>query len=226
MAKGTDTGAGKRRIHWERLERATLLGIVWQGAVTFAVIAAGLTSFPLFLGVFILEILVVSALTSALYPSRGRRRLADAAKMLFLMLFLCVFLVPMYMATQESRSLLHDPVEALGIGPVPVLVALLLMGLRVAWLWLQASRAPDRRLAWARHAAQGAAVNVITMFLAVFTCMVAIVLAVLLDALGAGNAGDIAFGLVFVLTNAALAAVMGTMSEEELKGIVANPYID
>ena len=226
MAKGTDTDAGKRRIHWERLERATLLGIAWQGVLTFSVIASGLTSFPLFLGVFMLETVVVSVLTSLLYPSRGRRRLSDAAKMLFLMLFLCVFLVPMYMATQESRSLLQDPVEALGIGPVPVLVALLLMGMRVAWLWLQAARAPDRRLAWARHAAQGAAVNVITMFLAVFTCMVAIVLGALLDELGAGNAADIAFALVFVLTNAVLAAIMGTMSEDELKGIVANPYID
>jgi hypothetical protein len=56
--------------------------------------------------------------------------------------------------------------------------------------------------------------------------MVAIVMAALLGAMGVGNAGDIAFGLVFVLTNAVLAAIMGTMSEDELKDIVANPYID
>lgn len=142
------------------------------------------------------------------------------------MLFLCIFLVPMHLATQESPSLLQDPVAALGIGMVPVAIALAVMGIRLALLWQRAKRMPDRRVAWARYAVQSASVNVLTMFLGVFTGMIALVLAPVLATLGIPNAGDVAFGLVFVLTNSTLAAVMGTMTEEELKDIVANPYID
>lgn len=226
MTKVKSTGADQRKIHWERLERATVHGIVWQGVVTFAVIAFGLTSFPLFLIAFMLEILVVSALTGLLYPGRGMRRVSDAFKSIFIMLFLCIFLVPMYLATQESESPLLDPAAVLGIGTVPVAVAVSVMGVRLAVLWQRAKRMPDQRVAWARYAVQSASVNVITMFLGVFTAMIALVLAPLLTTLGLPNAGDIAFGLVFVVTNSILAAIMGTMTEEELKEIVANPYID
>jgi len=220
---------GRSRIEWHRLERGVLVGLLAQAVLTMAAFVLGWIGFLLFLCVTMVEVLLISVLTSLLYPSRGRRRVGDAIKSILACAFTGVFIVPMYLGAAGSGgdgTWSERLVGALGLAPGPVAVALLLLVLRLGTLWFHARDTADPRYTWGRDAMRDGAVLMVSLFLACFGAFLALMATMPLHFVFGARAVDVSFGLMLVSIITGLSCVAGTMTETELREIVGNPYLD
>ena len=230
MTRATDgNGVRRSRIDWSRLERRVVVGLLVQAVASLSALALGWISFLMFLCTTMAEAVLVSVLTGLLYPARGWRRVTDALKAVLACGFTGALIAPLYVAAAvPARELAWADrlLQGLGFTPGSFMVALVLLMLRLGALWLRARSTPDPRYTWGRDAMRDGAVLTVSLFLACFASFVALLASPPLAIVFGAHAADVAFGLMLVSITTGLSCVAGTMTEEELREIVGNPYVD
>jgi hypothetical protein len=163
-------------------------------------------------------LIIVTALTASFYPQRGRKRASmDVAKMIFMCGFLSVFLIACY--TAAGGVLRFESWSALS--------AAALLALRLASSARDAKKAPDPKHAWASAALARCTVVLLGMVLGIFAgFLLGLPLTSVLRHIVPDVAPDLAIGLMVLAVQVFFVALLSTMSEEEFKGIVGNPYMD
>ena len=209
------------RFDWRRVKATTM--VIETVQLGLAVVALGLAwlSFPMLVALLIVELLLITVLSSTFYRDRAAgKHLIDALKMLFACAFCSVFLLAAYAGAGGF-------VEGVRIAPYEFVVLALLIAARVAMVAVVAWRSSNRRLTWTRESLQRGGVVFIAMFIAAFACFLpGIPLAAALTPFWPDVAADLAVGGMLLLVQAGLACVMSTMTDQELAEISNNPYLD
>jgi len=166
---------------------------------------------------WLLELVLVSALSGVFYPARTRRRVFfDVLKMLALCAFLAAFLIALYLGARGK----------VGLEPAAVLLSVGLLVLRMAMIARDAKAEKNPALAWADAALMRAAALLIGLFLGVFACLLPGLYVVgALHYVLPTVAADLGLGMVLLAIQVGLVAVLSTMSEAELRQIAGNPYL-
>jgi hypothetical protein len=206
------------RIQWNQVKPSVVANEGLQVSLVLFSLAIGALKLPMLLLLWMLELVILTALSSSFYPERGRARaLMDVVKIIFLCAFVSIFLILIYSAS-GGRVRLES---------WSVLSAAALLALRLAIAARSAKQSVDPKLAWTKAALVRGAVVVIGMFLGVFACfLVGLPLAGALQLLAPDVAPDVGLGVVLLATQIVLVAVLSTMSDAELREIAGNPYID
>jgi hypothetical protein len=206
------------RIQWNQVKPVVVVNEGIQASLVLFSLAIGALKLPMLLVLWMLELVILTALSSSFYPERGRARaLMDIGKMVFLCAFVSVFLILIYFASKGRLQL-----EGWS-----VLSAAALLALRLAIAARNAKQSLDPKLAWTKAALFRGAVVVIGMFLGVFACfLIGLPLAGALRLVVPDVAADVGLGVVLLTIQILLVAVLSTMSDAELKEIAGNPYID
>jgi hypothetical protein len=189
------------RIDWHAVKPHVVANESLQASLILFTLAIGALKLPMLLGLWVLELVIVTALTASFYPQRGRRRaLTDVVKVILACAFLSVFLIAAYFA---------------GGGK-----------LRLEWS-AALSAAALLALRRARAALARGAVVLTGMALGIFAgFFIGVPLAGALRHIAPDVAADLAIGLVLLSVQVFFAALLSTMSESEFKSVVANPYVD
>ena len=190
-----------------------------QAALAMFTLAMGFMKLPMLFGLWMLELVIVVALSSSFYPERGRRRaIMDVLKMTALCAFLSIFLLVIYFGAAKA---------SMKFEPSSIVSAVAMLVLRIAMIARNAKAATDPALAWSNAALTRGAVVVIGLFLGVFACVLpGMIIVGLLTYVVPDVAADIGLGLVMLLIQVGLVAVLSTMTDAELREIAGNPYID
>ena len=206
------------RINWKEVKPAVVLQEGMHATLTIFTLAIGALKLPMLLGLWMLELVIVAALSASFYPQRGRRRsLMEIVKIALLCAILGIFLLGAYVAAGGKFRL-----ESWS-----VLTAGALLALRLASNARSAKQSPHPKLAWATTALQRNAVVLIGLFIGAFACIFpGIHIALALRYVVPDVAADLALGLVLLTIQLVLVAVMSTMTEAELRSIAGNPYLD
>jgi hypothetical protein len=206
------------RIDWSAIKPHVVVNESIQASLILFALAIGALKLPMLLGLWMLELVIVTALTASFFPQRGRKRAAlDVAKMIFMCGFLSVFLIACY--TAAGGVLRFESWSALS--------AAALLALRLASSARDAKKAPDPKRAWAGAALARGAVVLLGMVLGIFAgFLLGLPLASALRYIAPDVAPDVALGLILLAVQVFFAVLLSTMSEEEFKGIVGNPYLD
>jgi hypothetical protein len=214
----SDNAKERRRIDWHAVKLHVVVNESLQASLILFTLAIGALKLPMLLGLWMLELVIVTALTASFYPQRGRRRaLTDVVKVILACAFLSGFLIAAYFVGGGKLQL-----EWLA-----VLSAAALLALRLASTARNAKKKPDPKLAWAREALARGSVVLIGMTLGIFAAFfIGVPLAGALHHVVPNVAADLAIGLVLLSVQVFFAALLSTMSEAEFKSVVGNPYVD
>jgi hypothetical protein len=206
------------RIQWDQMKPHVVVNEAIQASLILFSLAIGALKLPMLLGLWMLELIILVALSSRFYPERGRgRALMDIGKMIFICAFLSIFLIAAYVAAGGKVQL-----ESWSI-----LSAAALLALRLAIAARNAKQSADPRLAWTKGVTLRGSVVVASMFVGVFAgFLLGLPIASLLRLMAPDVAPDVGLGIVLLALQVGLVAVMSTMSEAELQKIAGNPYID
>ena len=206
------------RIDWKAVKPAVVLQEGMHVALTVFSLAIGALKLPVLLGLWMLELVIVSALSASFYPERGRRRaLMDIVKIALSCVFLGIVLLIAFDAAGGK----------FGLESWTLLTAAALLALRLALNARSAKRAPDPKLAWATTALQRNGVVVLGLAFGMIACfMPGMYIAIALSSVVPDVAADLALGLVLLTIQLMLVAVMSTMTDAELRRMAGNPYID
>ncbi len=209
------------RIDWRRIRVTTI--VIESVQLALALIAFGFAwmSFPMFVALLIVELLLITVVSAVFYRDRGAdKHLLDGLKMLAACAFCCVFLFAAYAGAGGFS-------KGFGIAPYEFAMLVVLVVVRVVMVAIVAYRSQNRRLTWTREYLQRGGVAFIAMFLGAFAGFLpGIPLAVALTPFCPDVAADLAVGGSLLLVQAGLACVMSTMTNEELAEISLNPYLD
>ncbi len=205
------------RIDWSQAKLHVIANESIQATLILFALAIGTLQLPMLFGLWMLELVIITALSASFFPQRGRvRALMDVGKMVFLCAFLSVFLIGLYLAGKGQLRLEWWS----------ILSAAALLCLRLATTARSAKQAPDPKIAWVKAATVRGGVVLIGMFLGIFACLPAIYVAGALYTVIQDVAPDVSLGLALLAVQLFLAVVASTMTEAELKEIARNPYID
>ena len=99
----------KKSIQWQLMKPRVVVNEGIQAALVMFTLAMGFMKLPMMLGLWMLELVIVVALSSSFYPERGRRRaIMDVLKMIALCAFLSIFLLVMYFGAAKA-SMKFEP---------------------------------------------------------------------------------------------------------------------
>jgi len=213
------TSVAKKSIQWQLMKPRVVVNEGIQAALVMFTLAMGFMKLPMLLGLWMLELVIMTALSASFYPQRGRRRaIMDVLKMIALCAFLGIFPLVMYFGAAKA---------SMKFEPSSIVSAVAMLVLRIAMIARTARAATDPALAWANAALTRGAVVVIGLFLGVFACFLPGMLIVgALRYVAPNVAPDVGMGLVLLVIQIGLVAVLSTMTEAELREIAGNPYID
>jgi hypothetical protein len=206
------------RINWDQVKPHVVVNEAIQASLVLFSLAIGALKLPMLFGLWMLELVILTALSSSFYPERGRRRaLMDIVKMAFLCALFSVFLTFVYFAGKGR----------MGLEWWSILSAAALLALRLAVTARTAKQSPDPKLAWAKAALARGGVVWVSMFLGVFAgLLLGLPLVSALRLIAPDVAPDVGLGVVLLTLQVVLAAVMSTMSEAEVQEIAHDPYVD
>ncbi len=206
------------RIDWQAVKPHVVVNESLQASLILFTLAIGALKLPMLLGLWMLELVIVTALTASFYPERGRwRAVGDVAKIILFCAILSVFFLAIYLASGGD----------LGFDSLSVLAAAALLVLRLASSARDARKQADPKLAWSAAALARGAVVVIGMFIGIFTAfLIGFPLATVLRPVMPSAAIDLGLGVAILPVQVMLAIVLSTMTEEERNSIARNPYID
>lgn len=210
----------KSRIDWRQVKPATALREAVHAGLALACIALGWLSFPLLLLLVVVELALVVALTAIFHPARrqGGRALRDTLKMIGISAFLSIFMLAVYVGAGG---------KLLDVKASDFLVLAALAALQIGWLAVLAWRSPEPRQTWGRAALVQGAGTVMAMFLGAFTgFVVGLPLAMLLALAWPAQAADLGLAIAMLGGQLVIACIFSTMSEDELREIADQPYLD
>ena len=207
------------KIAWHLVPRATIAAEAVQLMVALACLALGWITFPLLYALTGIEVVLVVAISGAIYREKSVAVMAwDALKSFGLWVFCGVFVLGAYYAAHGFADGLRIEPRALG-----VLGALGL--LRLGWAAVDAHSSRDPRLQWTREVAMRGAVLGLSMFFACFACFLpGVLIANGLKPFAPEVAADIGLGFSLLACQAFLALIVATMTPEELAAVSRNPY--
>jgi hypothetical protein len=206
------------KIEWDKVKPHVVVNESIQASLILFALAIGALKLPMLLGLWMLELVIVTALSASFYPQRGHvRALMDVIKIVLLCAALSVPLISFYLGSGGQLRL-----DALA-----VLSAMALLALRLASAARDAKKQPDPKRAWAKAALARGAVVMIGLFLGIFACLFAgLFISRALTHIVPNVAVDVGLGIVLLAVQVFLGAVMSTMTDAEFNAIAANPYID
>jgi hypothetical protein len=206
------------RIDWSAVKPHVVVNESIQASLILFTLAIGALKLPMLLGLWMLELIIVTALTASFYPQRGRwRAVGDVAKIVLFCAILSIFFVAIYLAAGGDLEL----------SLLSVLSAAALLVLRLATSARDAKKQADPKLAWSGAALARGAVVVIGMFIGIFTAfLIGFPLASVLRDIVPNAAIDLGLGIALLPVQVILAIVLSTMSDEERNAIARDPYVD
>lgn len=207
------------KIAWHLIPRSTIAAEAVQLVLALASLALGWITFPLLYALTGIEVLLVVAISGAIYREKPLGVMVlDAARSLGLWLFCGVFVLAAYFAA-------HGFADGLRIEPRAFAVLAGLAALRLGWAAVEARSGRDPRLQWTREVATRGAVLMLSMFFACFACFLpGVLIAKGLQPFWPEVAADVGVGFSLLACQAFLALVASTMTPEELAAISRNPY--
>jgi hypothetical protein len=206
------------RIDWSAVKPHLVVNESIQASLILFTLAIGALKLPMLLGLWMLEIVIVTALSASFYPERGRWRAAgDVAKIVLICAILSVFFLAIYLASGGDLEL----------NSLSALSAAALLVLRLAISARDAKKHADPKLAWSGAALARGAVVVVGLFIGIFTAfLIGFPLASALRAIVPNSAIDLGLGIALLPVQVILAIVLSTMSDEERNAIARDPYVD
>lgn len=209
------------RIDWKRLRTSTLVIEAVQLVLALVALALGWLSFPMLAALLIVEVLLITVMSSPFYRTRAAWKLVgDLFKILFACAFCSVFLATAYIGAGGFKA-------GMQVAPAEFAVLAGMVSARLSMIAALAWHSSDRRLTWTRESLQRGGVVFVTLFLSAFACLLpGIPLAAVLSTLWPGVAADVGIGGTLLLVQAGISCVMSTMSDRELAEISQQPYLD
>ena len=130
----------KKSFQWQLMKPRVVVNEGIQAALVMFSLAMGFMKLPMLLGFWMLELVIVTALSASFYPQRGRRRaFVDVLKMIALCGFLSVFLLAVYFGIAKGSRVFE---------PSSIISAVAMLVLRTAMIARSAKSATDPALAW------------------------------------------------------------------------------
>ena len=207
------------KIAWSLIPRATIVAEAVQLAIALACLALGWITFPMLYALTGVELVLVVAISGAIYREKSLAVMAwDALKSLLLWGFCGLFVLGAYYAARGFADGLRIEPRALGVlGGIALI--------RLGWAALDANTSRDPRLQWTREVAMRGAVLGLSMFFACFACFLpGVLIANGLKPYAPAVAADVGLGFSLLACQAFLALIVATMTPEELAAVSRNPY--
>jgi hypothetical protein len=199
-----------------------LAGILWGGMPYLALQS-----------LLAVELLAINLASIALYPERGLRKHAvDTLKTTGALLFILFFVIVTYGVAKveggggEDSALPAALASLSNVDAETVGWALAYVAVHIGIALWQALASSEPRLTWARSMLSEGATTLVAMLFMIFVAAFAgVPLLALLARLGLPVGVDQLLACLMVVVRCAIALVMATISESEMRSMAANPYL-
>jgi hypothetical protein len=218
------------KIDWKLVKPQIVANEAIQASLILFTLAIGVMKLPMLFALWLLELIIVCALTTSFYPERRKMlALADIAKVTFAFAVLGVLFYGFFYVFLNIRPMgsYFGADGELRSEFWSLLSAAALLALRLSYIARAAKKNPQPKLAWSRAAMARGVVVMVGMVLCVFPGVFLVLpLASALSYIVPNVAADLAMGIVVLTIQIFFVAMISTMSEAEFESVFGNPYVD